>query len=46
MMDLIGGILLIVGALFILLAAVGVVRFDDIYARMHAGAKAPACIRA
>ncbi len=42
MMDIIGGIFLIVGALFILLAGVGVVRFDDIYARMHAAAKAPA----
>lgn len=42
MSDTIGGLLLIVGSLFILLAAVGVVRFDDIYARMHAAAKAPA----
>lgn len=41
-MDLIGGVFLVVGTLFILLAGVGVVRFDDIYARMHAGAKAPA----
>ncbi len=41
-MDAVGGILLVIGALFILLAGVGVVRFDDIYARMHAGAKAPA----
>ena len=42
MMDLLGGIFLVVGALFILLAGIGVMRFDDIYARMHAGAKAPA----
>jgi multicomponent Na+:H+ antiporter subunit G len=42
MMDLVGGAFLVVGSLFILLAGVGVVRFDDIYARMHAGAKAPA----
>lgn len=42
MTDTIGGLLLIVGAGFILLAAVGIVRFDDIYARMHAAAKAPA----
>lgn len=41
-MDVAGGILLVIGALFILLAAVGVVRFHDVYARMHAGAKAPA----
>lgn len=42
MMDTIGGVLLILGSLLILLAAIGVVRFDSIYARMHAGAKAPA----
>jgi multicomponent Na+:H+ antiporter subunit G len=41
-MDTIGGLLLIAGSLLILLAGVGVVRFDSIYARMHAGAKAPA----
>ena len=41
MMD-VGGVLLVLGALFILLAGVGVVRFPDIYARMHAAAKAPA----
>lgn len=42
MMDLFGGIVLVIGAAFILLAAVGVVRFDDTYARMHAAAKGPA----
>jgi multicomponent Na+:H+ antiporter subunit G len=42
MMDLLGGIVLVVGSLLILLAAVGAVRFDDVYARMHAAAKAPA----
>ena len=42
MTDILGGLLLIVGSAFILLAAIGVVRFDDIYARMHAAAKAPA----
>ncbi len=41
-MDVIGGVFLVAGALFILLAGVGVVRFDDIYARMHAAAKGPA----
>ena len=41
-MDLFGGIVLVIGAAFILLAAVGVVRFDDTYARMHAAAKGPA----
>jgi multicomponent Na+:H+ antiporter subunit G len=42
MTNTIGGMLLIVGSAFILLAAIGVVRFEDIYARMHAAAKAPA----
>jgi len=41
-MDVLGGIVLVIGALFILLAAVGAVRFDDIYSRMHAAAKGPA----
>ncbi len=41
-MNVVGGIFLIFGASLILLAGIGVVRFDDIYARMHAGAKAPA----
>jgi multicomponent Na+:H+ antiporter subunit G len=34
------GIFLIVGALFSLLAAVGVLRFPDLYTRLHAAAKA------
>jgi multicomponent Na+:H+ antiporter subunit G len=42
MMDVFGGIVLVIGSLFILLAAVGTVRFDDVYARMHAAAKGPA----
>jgi len=41
-MNTIGGLFLIAGSALILLAAVGVARFDDVYARMHAGAKAPA----
>jgi multicomponent Na+:H+ antiporter subunit G len=41
-MDMIGGIAMVVGAVLVLLAGVGVVRFDDVYARMHAAAKAPA----
>lgn len=41
-MNTIGGVFLIAGSALILLAAIGVVRFDDVYARMHAGAKAPA----
>lgn len=39
--DVIAGALLVFGAALILLAGVGVWRFDDIYARMHAAAKAP-----
>jgi len=39
--DWIAGLLLIIGALFMLIAALGVLRFDDIYLRMHAATKAP-----
>lgn len=35
-------VLLIAGSLFSLLAAMGVLRFPDIYTRMHAATKAPA----
>ena len=34
------GILMVVGAVFSLLAAVGVLRFPDVYTRLHAAAKA------
>ena len=37
---MIGDLLALVGSLFVLLAAVGVVRFEDPLARMHALAKA------
>ena len=37
---MIGRLLALFGSLLILLAAVGVVRFDDVYARLHAMAKA------
>ena len=37
---MIGELLALAGSLLILLAAVGVVRFDDVYARLHAMAKA------
>jgi len=40
--ELLGGIFLVIGATFIMLAGIGVVRFPDIYSRMHAAAKAPA----
>ena len=39
--DLVAGVLLVFGASLILLAGVGVARFESIYARMHAAAKAP-----
>jgi len=41
-MDIIAGIFLIIGAGFVMLAGVGVVRFHDTFSRMHAAAKAPA----
>ncbi len=37
-----GGTLLVLGAAFTLLAAVGVVRLPDLYTRMHAASKAGA----
>lgn len=40
-METVGEILLVVGASFALVAAVGVHRFPDVYSRMHAAAKSP-----
>lgn len=40
MTDLIVGTLAIVGAVLVLVAGVGVLRFPDLYARMHAATKA------
>jgi len=40
-LDVLGGVGLLAGSLLILIAAVGVVRFDDVYSRIHAAAKAP-----
>ncbi len=40
-LDAVGGVLMIVGALFALLAGIGVHRFRDAYSRMHAAAKSP-----
>lgn len=40
-MELIIGLLAIAGGGLVLLAGVGVLRFDDLYARMHAATKAP-----
>lgn len=42
MLDLLAGVLLVIGAVFMLLAAVGVLRFPGTFPRMHAAAKAPA----
>lgn len=40
-MDVVAAVFLVIGALFTFLAGVGVVRFDDAAARLHAAAKAP-----
>jgi multicomponent Na+:H+ antiporter subunit G len=39
--ELIISVLLITGALFILIASIGILRMPDIYMRMHAATKAP-----
>lgn len=41
-LDVVGGVLLVLGAGFVLLAAVGVIRFPTTFTRMHAAAKGPA----
>jgi len=41
MSDVIVGLLAIAGASLVLLAGIGVVRFPDLYSRMHAATKAP-----
>ena len=38
--ELIAGVLLLAGAAFVLVSAIGVVRFPDVYMRMHAATKA------
>lgn len=40
MFEIIGGILLIIAAVFNLIAAIGLIRFPDVYTRMHAASKA------
>ncbi len=40
-LDAVGGALLVGGATFTMLAGIGVVRFRDTYARMHAASKGP-----
>ncbi len=41
MSDVIGDVLLIAGAVFVLVGAIGVVRFDSPTEQLHAGAKGP-----
>jgi len=41
MNKIIVSILILAGAFFILVAAIGLVRFKDLYSRLHAGTKAP-----
>ena len=38
-MDLLGAVLVLIGSAFVLLAAVGLHRFDSVFARMHAAGK-------
>lgn len=40
MMDIVTGILLLIGSVFAIAAAIGVLRFPDLYTRMHAASKA------
>lgn len=40
MTELVSGVLAIVGATLVLLAGIGVLRFPDLYSRMHAASKA------
>lgn len=40
-LDIVGGIALVVGASFALLAGIGVHKFRDPFSRMHAAAKSP-----
>lgn len=41
MVKIIISILILAGAFFILVAAIGLVRFKDLYSRLHASTKAP-----
>lgn len=40
MADIVIGVLLVAGALFVLIAAIGIVRLPDLLTRMHASTKA------
>lgn len=39
-METVGDALILLGALWLVLAALGVLKFDEVFARMHAGTKA------
>ncbi|MEM9711451.1 MAG: monovalent cation/H(+) antiporter subunit G [Actinomycetota bacterium] len=39
-MDVVGAVVILVGAAFSLVSAIGLHRFDDVFARMHAAGKA------
>jgi multicomponent Na+:H+ antiporter subunit G len=39
--DLFGDVLLVIGAGWALIAAIGIIRLDDVYSRMHAATKSP-----
>lgn len=39
-LDVVGTIIMVVGAVFALVATIGLHRFDDVFARMHAAGKA------
>ena len=39
-LEIVVGVLLVVGALFCLVAAIGLIRLQDVYLRMHAASKA------
>lgn len=39
-LDILAGVLVLVGAVFVFAAAVGIVRMPDVYVRMHAATKA------
>ena len=41
MIDILVSLFILAGTFFILVAAIGLVRFGDLYSRLHAGTKAP-----
>jgi multicomponent Na+:H+ antiporter subunit G len=41
MLTMLAGILILLGAVFTMLAGIGTLRFDDVYSRMHPAAKGP-----